>query len=115
MNLGYPCINMTLSDVSPKSKAIMTNRTMRKSTFHEKGLPWASYLILQNVSDLYEIVKWNEEQGIKLFRVSSDIFPWASEYEMEDLPDLVHIGNIGKSQLRRSPDNHKKTMYLLRL
>jgi hypothetical protein len=35
MNMGYACINMTLS--SGKDK-VSTNRTMRKSTFQQKGL-----------------------------------------------------------------------------
>ncbi|MBP04916.1 MAG: UV damage repair endonuclease UvsE [Euryarchaeota archaeon] len=93
MNYGYACINMTLSDV-PKSKRITTNRTMIKRTFKEKGIKYASELALQNVLDLEKILKWNENHDIKFYRMSSDIFPWASEYEFGDLPDIKVIRRV---------------------
>jgi len=93
MNYGYACINMTLSDV-PKSKRITTNRTMIKRTFKEKGIKYASELALQNVLDLEKILKWNENNDIKFYRMSSDIFPWASEYEFDALPDIGAIKRV---------------------
>lgn len=90
MKIGYACINMTLSDV-PKKQRVSTNRTMIKRTFKEKGVKYASQLALANVSDLGRILKWNEENGIKFFRMSSDFFPWASEYDLWQLPDYHHI------------------------
>lgn len=93
MNLGYACINTTLASQTPK---ITTNRSMIKRTFDERGIEYASELILQNVRDLFEILKWNNQHNIKLFRVSSDIFPWASNYNIEDLPDYTKISNILK-------------------
>jgi len=93
MNLGYACINMTLGEQTPK---ITTNRSMVKKTFAQKGTSYASELALQNVRDLFEIIKWNVKSNIKVFRVSSDIFPWGSEYNLEDLPDYGKISNILK-------------------
>ena len=93
MNLGYACINMTLGEQTPK---ITTNRSMVKKTFAQKGISYASELALQNVRDLFEIIKWNVKNNIKLFRISSDIFPWGSEYNLEDLPDYTKISNILK-------------------
>jgi len=90
MKLGYACINMTLSDV-PKSKRVTTNRSMIKKTFQAKGLKYASELSLQNARDLFKILVWNEKNGIKFYRMSSDIFPWMSEYSIEDLPDYQEI------------------------
>ena len=89
-NYGYCCINTTLQ----KSEKITTNRGMIKRTFTERGIQYASELALQNVRDLSRIVKWNHEKGIKLFRISSDMFPWMSEYELSDLPDYERIKNI---------------------
>ena len=86
MNLGYACINTVLS----KNK-IMTNRTMRRKTFEAQGIDYVSELALLNVKDLKTIVQWNNEMGIKLFRLSSQIFPWSDEYSIEDLPDSVEI------------------------
>jgi UV DNA damage endonuclease len=88
-NLGYACINMTLG-----KKGITTNRSMIKRTFKEKGINYASELGIQNVRDLIEIIKWNEQNGIKLFRMSSDFFPWASEYKLSDMPHYNRIKNI---------------------
>ena len=86
MNLGYACINTVLS----KNK-IMTNRTMRRKTFEAQGIDYVSELALLNVKDLKTIVQWNNEMGIKLFRLSSQIFPWSDEYSIEDLQDSVEI------------------------
>jgi UV DNA damage endonuclease len=101
MNLGYACINMTLGAQKPK---ITTNRSMIKKTFNEKGIPYASELGLQNCRDLIEIIKWNERNGINFFRLSSDLFPWASEYNLSELPHYERIrtlmagaGNLIKS------------------
>ena len=96
MNLGYACINTGLS-----ANKIMTNRTMRRKTFDAKGIDYVSDLALANVKDLKTIVQWNNEMGIKLFRLSSQIFPWMEEYEFSDLKDfdeivslMVETGNI---------------------
>jgi UV DNA damage endonuclease len=91
MNLGYACINMTLSESKPK---ITTNRSMIKRTFQEKGIEYASELALQNARDLFHILKWNNENGIKLFRLSSEFFPWASEYNLEQLPHYLRIKTL---------------------
>lgn len=89
---GYCCINMTLQE----QKGITIGRGMIKRTFEQKGIQYASELALQNVRDLIEIIKWNNQQGIKLYRMSSDMIPWMSEYELKDLPDYTKISNLLK-------------------
>jgi UV DNA damage endonuclease len=74
-----------------KNDRITTNRSMIKRTFEEKGIEYASSLSLLNVLDLQKILEWNVEHGIKFFRLSSNIFPWASEYQLSDLPDYEAI------------------------
>ena len=91
MNLGYACINMTLGNRKPK---ITTNRSMVRKTFLERGLDYAGELGLENSRDLLQILKWNTENGIKLFRLSSEFFPWASEYKFEDLPQFLRIRTL---------------------
>tara|TARA_B100001758_G_scaffold207365_1_gene188467 strand:- start:6415 stop:7314 length:900 start_codon:yes stop_codon:yes gene_type:complete len=88
MNLGYACINTTLSSLRPR---ITTNRGMIKKTFLEKGLKYAGDLSLSNVSDLLVVLKWNIENNIRFFRVSSDLFPWASNYDISLLPQYSMI------------------------
>jgi len=91
MNLGYACINMSLSKEKPK---VTTNRSMIKRTFITKGIDYASELSILNVRDLIKIIQWNENNGIKFFRMSSDIFPWASEYKLSDLPHYIRIKHL---------------------
>jgi len=82
---------MTLSSQKPK---VTTNRSMIKRTFQERGVEYASELTLQNVRDLFHIIKWNNDNGIKLFRLSSEMFPWASEYEIESMPHYLRIKTL---------------------
>jgi UV DNA damage endonuclease len=91
MKLGYACINMTLS----KDK-ITTNRSMIKKTFLQKGINYCSELALLNVKDMETILKWNVENDIYLFRTSSNVFPWGSEYDLETLPHINEIKTVLK-------------------
>jgi len=72
----------------------MTNRTMRRKTFDAQGIDYVSDLSLANVKDLKTIVQWNNEMGIKLFRLSSQIFPWSDEYDIKDLKDYDAIAKV---------------------
>ncbi len=100
INYGYACVNMQL--YYPKLhgnhslKPISTNRSMVKKTFLAKGLPYASELSLKNCKDLFTIIKWNKKNNFNFFRVTSNLFPWASEYELKELPDYNNIKNILK-------------------
>lgn len=91
-NLGYACINLTLGE-----EGITTNRGMIKKTFGEKGIAYASELTLANCKDLLTILKWNVAHDIKLFRVTSDLFPWASEYKLTDMPHYRYITKVLES------------------
>ncbi len=86
MNYGYACINETLGR-GPKKSRVTTNRSMIKRTFKEKGIKYASELALENVKDLVKILAWNEENNIKFYRMSSDIFPWCSENNYLEIPN----------------------------
>lgn len=89
MNLGYACLNTSL-----RNNNIFTNRTIRKKTFESKGLDLVSELALKNVKDLKTYIQWNNEFGVKLFRISSGIFPWMTEYQLSDLKDYLEICDI---------------------
>ena len=88
---GYCCINLSLSEGVSKSERVTTNRSMVKRTFLERGISYASELALQNVKDLKTIIRWNVQNNILMYRMSSDMFPWCSEYEISDLPDFLEI------------------------
>jgi hypothetical protein len=70
LRLGYPCINVDL-----RKKGVLTSRTLREATFREKGLEYVKELVEANLRDLKRILEWNNANGIRFFRLSSDIFP----------------------------------------
>lgn len=90
IELGYACINMELSSMKPR---ITTNRSMIKRTFLAKGIQYASELAELNTRDLLPILVWNHRHNVKVFRMSSCLFPWASEYMLEDLPNWNKIAD----------------------
>ena len=89
--MGYACINETLAKQKPK---VYTGRSMIKRTFKAKGIEYASQLGLDNCKDLFTIIKWNNENGFKFFRITSNLFPWCSEYKLSDMPDYKEICNV---------------------
>lgn len=89
MSIGYACINLTLG-----AEGISTNRGMIRKTFLERGIQYASQLALQNVMALLKIVEWNVANGVNVFRITSDLFPWASEYALESMPDFGDIRSV---------------------
>lgn len=69
---------------------------MIKKTFAAKGIKYAGELAEANLRDMIEIIKWNHKNGIKVYRMSSNMFPWMSEYELTDLPNWPTIQNLLK-------------------
>ena len=76
VQLGLCCINTIL-----REKDIFCSRTMRLATLMTKGISEAERLALQNCEDMITMIKWNSENGIRFFRLSSDIFPHISNPE----------------------------------
>ena len=89
--LGYACINTEL-----RAQGIYTNRGMIRRTFDAKGLDYVSELCIENTKDLIKIIQWNHNNGIKVFRMSSVIYPWMSEYEFADLPGYSELCKLLK-------------------
>ena len=103
-NIGYCCINLSLNYGKKKKDFITVNRGMTKKTFESKGLQYVTELALLNIDDMFKIIKWNKENDIFVYRMSSDILPCIGFYKLEDLPkfDLISkklkdIGDYAKS------------------
>jgi len=83
---------------------------MIKKTFEAKGLSYVSELVIPNLEDTIKVLNYNINKGIKVYRMSSDSFPWMSHYRFSELPNfskiqklLTQIGNIIKyNQIRVS-------------
>lgn len=86
MRYGYAAINLTLG-----AQKIVVNRSMIKATFMEKGIAYASELALANFIDLEKFIDWNLQHNLLFYRMSSDMIPWMSEYEISDLQDYEAI------------------------
>ena len=81
IDLGLCCINMTLRAQKP---SVFVNRTCRLATAIEKGLEYIQELCLQNLQDCVKLIEWNHKNGIKSYRMSSDMFPHISNPAFPD-------------------------------
>lgn len=86
IRIGYACINLSCN--------LSSNRGMIRKTFLDRGINYCSKIALDNVKTLEKIIRWNKENDIYVYRMSSDIFPWMSEYNISDLPDYKEISSI---------------------
>jgi UV DNA damage endonuclease len=64
---------------------------MIKRTFEAKGVAYASEIVLDNIRDLTKIIQWNSENDFQVYRMSSALFPWMSEYEIQEMPRFEEI------------------------
>lgn len=109
--IGYCCIPIGCNIGKPKKDHILVNRGMVRRTFDAKGLSYVSELILLNLKDTLKVLDYNISNNIFLYRLSSDSFPWMSEYEFTDLPNFAqiqhHLTLIGD----KIKDNNIRTSY----
>ena len=97
MNIGYACINMQLSypqQYGGQEKGVLpitTGRSMIRRTFDSRGVSYASEKTLDNCKDLERIVSWNILNNYHFFRITSNLAPWKSEYDWDDMPDIEEI------------------------
>ncbi|RXJ04627.1 UV DNA damage repair endonuclease UvsE [Anaerobacillus alkaliphilus] len=69
MKLGYACLNVSLA---------LKMRTCRMKTVEIEGMKRVKELTLENLQNVINILKWNQENQIDFFRVTSDIVPFGS-------------------------------------
>ena len=91
---GYACINMELAE-----QGISTNRSMILDTFMKRGTKYAGELALSNIVALKKVLEWNVANGLQVYRMTSKLFPWASEYKLADLPNWSDISDPSAREL----------------
>lgn len=93
-NIGYCCIPLGCNIDKPKKDQLLVNRSMIRKTFDAKGLSYVSELIILNLKDTLKVLDWNLKNEIYVYRMSSDSFPWMSEYLFEELPNFKIISKL---------------------
>jgi len=81
IQLGLCCLNMTLRAQNP---SVFASRKMIIRTIKQKGIICLKMKIIENLTDVLKIMDWNEKNGIKVYRLSSEMFPHKSNPKVED-------------------------------
>jgi len=92
--IGYCCIPLGINEGLNTKDHIKVNRGMVKRTFQQKGLDYVSELIVLNLKDTLKVLDYNIKNNIQIYRLSSDSFPWLSEYEIKSLPNFKEIERL---------------------
>ena len=104
VQLGLCCLNTILRAQKPP---VFASRKMIIRTIEENGIESLKEKIIQNLKDVLTMMDWNEENGIKVFRLSSELFPHKSNpkienYDLEFAKDLlIKIGEKSKKYNQR--------------
>ena len=81
VQLGLCCLNTQLREKKP---SVFASRSIILKTFQTKGIEHLKEKIIQNLKDILVMMDWNEENGIKVFRLSSELFPHKSNSKAPD-------------------------------
>lgn len=95
LRLGLCCINTEL-----RKDRIFCSRTVTRARF---TMDRAKELALANIADAATMMRWNHDHGIHVFRLSSDIFPHATDLETEPydftfaVSALQELGDVARA------------------
>lgn len=103
IQLGLCCMNIELSDNKRKNNRITLNRTAIRKTCFDKGIDIIKERALENVKDIIPLLLWNEMNGIRVLRLSSDMFP---HYTDPETPN--YNLDFCKNELKKAGDLAKK-------
>ena len=104
IQLGLCCLNMELRDKKP---SVFSSRSCILKTLENKGIDFLKEKIIKNLEDTKKLMLWNEKNGIKVFRLSSELFPHKSNpkainYDFEFAKILLkEIGILSKKLNQR--------------
>ena len=104
IQLGLCCLNICMREQKP---SVFSSRKMIIRTVKEKGINVLKEKIIQNLKDTLKLIEWNEQNGIKVFRLSSELFPHKTNPKVEDydydfaLDLLKQIGQLARKYNQR--------------
>ncbi len=79
VQLGLCCLNTTL-----KKEGIYPSRKIIQRIIAREGIEELKRRITANLIDLNKMIEWNEKHGIRVFRLSSELFPHFTNPNVED-------------------------------
>jgi UV DNA damage endonuclease len=104
IQLGLCCLNITLREYKP---SIYASRKMIQRTIKERGIDELKKRIRLNLNDILRMMEWNDKNGIKVFRLSSELFPHKTNPNVENysydfaIDLLQEIGKLSKRLRQR--------------
>ena len=108
VQLGLCCMNVTLKKQKPP---VYAARRIIIRIINEKGIEELKRRILANLDDLLTMIQWNEDNGIRVFRLSSEMFqhktnPRVPDYDYDfAIPHLKRVSALAKKY------NHRLTFH----
>ena len=109
IRLGLCCVNYGLRSANPP---VFSSRGITLLGIKKLGMDELKNRAIQNLEDTITLLEWNEKHNIKVFRLSSDIFPHYTNikhkisYTLDFAkPLLREIGKIAKKY------NHRLTFH----
>ena len=108
VQLGLCCMNTSLKKCKPP---IYASRRIIVRIIDERGIEELKTRIIKNLEDLLYMIDWNESCGIKVFRLSSEMFmhktnPKVPDYDYDfAIPLLKRIGQKARDY------NHRLTFH----
>ena len=100
IQLGLCCINTILRSQKPP---VFASRSVIMKTIETKGIDYLKEKIIQNLKDVLTMMDWNEDNGVKVFRLSSDMFPHKSNPKVDD-----YTFDFAKEKMKKAGDLAKK-------
>lgn len=100
VQLGLCCMNITLKK---KKVPVYAARRIIVKTIHKLGIEELKKRTLKNLDDLLVMLQWNTENGIRVFRLSSELFQHKNNPRVPDytydfaLEHLKRVGDYAKS------------------
>ena len=79
IQLGLCCLNITM-----KSEGIYPSRKIIQRIIKRDGIIELKRRVTENLQDLVKMIEWNEEHGIRVFRLSSELFPHYTNPKVEN-------------------------------
>ena len=104
VQLGLCCMNVTLKKQKPP---VYAARRIIVRMIDKLGIEELKRRILQNLDDLYKMLQWNESKGIRVFRLSSEMFQHKNNKRVQDytydfaIPMLQKIGAYARENGHR--------------